>query len=64
MLRRWWSLSQGISSMLLFGTAGNPACRFYAALGGENLVSPTGEVSAGNFGWRDLRKLAELYPGP
>jgi GNAT superfamily N-acetyltransferase len=56
-------LSQGISSMLLFGTAGNPACRFYAALGGENLVSPTGKVS-GNFGWRDLRKLAALCPGP
>ncbi len=57
-------LSQGISSMLLFGVAGNPSCCFYQALGGERLVSPRGEVSDGNFGWRDLRKLAAQCPGP
>jgi ribosomal protein S18 acetylase RimI-like enzyme len=53
-------LDQGITSMLLFAEADNPACRFYEALGGENLRDPEGKVSEGNYGWRDLRSLAAI----
>ncbi|HEX5725578.1 MAG TPA: GNAT family N-acetyltransferase [Longimicrobiaceae bacterium] len=55
-------LGQGISSMLLFADAGNPACRFYEALGAEKLRAPDGEVSEGNYGWRDLSRLASVCP--
>jgi GNAT superfamily N-acetyltransferase len=55
-------LSQDITSMLLFGVEGNPACRFYEALGAELLVSRDGASREGNYGWRDLRRLASLCP--
>jgi len=50
-------LSQGISSMLLFGEARNPSNGFYEALGAERLITPTGEFHGG-YGWRDLQALA------
>jgi ribosomal protein S18 acetylase RimI-like enzyme len=54
-------LSQGISSMLLFGEARNPSNGFYEALGAERLFSKTGEFHGG-YGWRDLRSLASSCP--
>jgi L-amino acid N-acyltransferase YncA len=50
-------LSQGVSSMLLFGDAGNPSNGFYEALGADKLFAPNGEFHGG-YGWRDLRRLA------
>ncbi len=55
-------LADGVGSMLLFADEGNPSLRFYAALGGENLVAPDGTVSPANFGWKDLRLLAARCP--
>ena len=52
-------LSQDISSMLLFGEARNPSNRFYEALGAERLFASNGEFHGG-YGWRDLRKLADM----
>ena len=52
-------LSQGISSMLLFGEARNPSNGFYEALGAERLFSTAGEFHGG-YGWRDLRPLASI----
>lgn len=52
-------LSQGVSSMFLFGEAANPSNAFYEALGAEKLISDAGEFHGG-YGWRDLRKLAEI----
>jgi GNAT superfamily N-acetyltransferase len=46
-------LSQGITSMLLFGDARNPSNGFYERLGAERLFSPEGEFHGG-YGWRDL----------
>jgi hypothetical protein len=54
-------LSQGISSMLLFGEARNPSNGFYEALGAERLFSAAGEFH-GEYGWRDLRRLASIFP--
>src|SRR5439155_13054843 len=54
-------LSQGVSSMLLFGEARNPSNGFYEALGAERLFSAAGEFH-GDYGWRDLRKLASICP--
>ena len=54
-------LSQGISSMLLFGDARNPSNLFYEALGAEKLFAANGEFHGG-YGWRDLRKLASICP--
>jgi hypothetical protein len=54
-------LSQGISSMLLFGDARNPSNLFYEALGAERLFAANGEFHGG-YGWRDLRKLASICP--
>lgn len=54
-------LSQGISSMLLFGDAGNPSNGFYEALGAERLFSAAGEFH-GAYGWRDLHRLASICP--
>jgi ribosomal protein S18 acetylase RimI-like enzyme len=50
-------LSQGITSMLLFGDARNPSNGFYEALGAERLITSTGEFHGG-YGWRDLRSVA------
>jgi ribosomal protein S18 acetylase RimI-like enzyme len=54
-------LSQGISSMLLFGEAQNPSNGFYEALGAERLFSKKGEFHGG-YGWRDLWSLASICP--
>lgn len=50
-------LSQGVTSMLLFGDATNPSNGFYEAFGAERLYSDKGEFHGG-YGWRDLRLLA------
>src|SRR5262245_57061880 len=54
-------LSQGISTMVLFGTPQNPSCAFHEALGGERLIAKNGEFHGG-YGWRDLRGLANSCP--
>src|SRR5215472_10399138 len=52
---------QGIRSMVLFGDARNPSCRFWDALGGERLHAPGGRFHGG-YGWRDLQRLASMCP--
>jgi len=52
-------LSQGISSMLLFGDAKNLSNGFYEALGAEKLFTKTGEFHGG-YGWRNLQVLADI----
>ena len=52
-------LSQGVTSMLLFGDARNPSNGFYERLGAERLVSTEGEFH-GAYGWRDLRPLVSI----
>ena len=54
-------LSQGISSMLLFGDARNPSNLFYEALGADKLFAANGDFHGG-YGWRDLRRLASICP--
>jgi ribosomal protein S18 acetylase RimI-like enzyme len=54
-------LSQGISSMLLFGDARNPSNAFYESLGADKLFAANGEFHGG-YGWRDLRRLASTCP--
>jgi len=52
-------LSQGIESMLLFGSADNPSNAFYEALGAEKIFANNGEFHGG-YGWIDLKKLMTL----
>jgi ribosomal protein S18 acetylase RimI-like enzyme len=52
-------LSQGISSMWVYADAQNPSTRFYVALEGEKLDA---DPNIGNYGWRDLQRLASLCP--
>src|SRR5262249_9235447 len=54
-------LSQGISSMLLFGDARNPSNRFLEALGADGLFAVNDEFHGGS-GWRDLRRLESICP--
>jgi GNAT superfamily N-acetyltransferase len=54
-------LSQGISTMVLFGIPQNPSCVFHEALGGERLFAKNGEFHGG-YGWHDLQKLASICP--
>jgi ribosomal protein S18 acetylase RimI-like enzyme len=54
-------LSQGITTMALFGTPQNPSCAFHEALGGERLLAKNGEFHGG-YGWRDLHRLANSCP--
>ena len=49
-------LSQGVTSMLLFGEATNPSNGFYEAFGAERLYAENGEFN-GAYGWRDLHVL-------
>ena len=49
-------LSQGVTSMLLFGEAKSPSNGFYEAFGGERLYGDSGEFHGG-YGWRDLNLL-------
>ena len=51
-------LSQGIASMWLFGDARNPSSRAWVALGAEKTDNDPG---TGNFGWRDISRLAGLH---
>lgn len=46
----------GISSMLLFGEAGNPSCFFYEKKGGIQLLAPDGSFHGG-YGWPSLSVL-------
>jgi len=50
-------LSEGVTSMLLFGDAQSPANGFYEGFGAERLYSDTGEFHGG-YGWRELSGLA------
>ena len=50
-------LSQGITSMWLFGDARNPSSRAWVALGAEKTDIDPG---TGNYGWRDISRLAGL----
>ena len=50
-------LSQGITSMWLFGDARNPSSRAWLAMGAEKTDRDPG---CGNYGWRDLKGLASL----
>lgn len=50
-------LSQGITSMWLFGDARNPSNGAWIALGAEKTDRDPG---TGNYGWRDLRPLAAI----
>jgi L-amino acid N-acyltransferase YncA len=54
-------LSQGVTTMVLFGTPQNPSCAFHEALGGERLFAKNGEFH-GAYGWRDLQRLASICP--
>jgi L-amino acid N-acyltransferase YncA len=49
-------LSQGVTSMLLFGDAQSPSNGFYEHLGAERLLTAEG-VFHGGYGWRDLAAL-------
>ena len=55
-------LAQGKKSMWLCGEADNPSTAFHEALGGRNLENDDGTMNYGNFGWDDLRRLAEICP--
>ena len=54
-------LTQGISTMVLFGTPQNPSCAFHEALEGERLYAKNGAFDGG-YGWRDLHRLAAICP--
>lgn len=54
-------LSEGISTMVLFGTPQNPSCNFYEAMGGKRLFAQNGEFHGG-YGWIDLKQLAGGCP--
>ena len=51
-------VERGVTSMLLFGDAGNPSNGFYERFGAERLYSPRGDFHGG-YGWGDLRDLTE-----
>ena len=52
-------LSQGITSMWLCGDARNPSTMAWLALGA---VKTDDDPGNGNYGWHDLRRLAEICP--
>ena len=52
-------LSQGITSMWLFGDARNPSANVWKALGA---VKTDDDPGTGNYGWRDLNTLAARCP--
>jgi GNAT superfamily N-acetyltransferase len=52
-------LSQGITSMWLCGDARNPSSLVWQALGA---VKTDADPGNGNYGWRDLERLAEICP--
>ena len=52
-------LADGVTSMWLFGDARNPSARVWRALGA---VKTDDDPGNGNYGWRDLHRLAERCP--
>ena len=57
-------LRAGLDSMLVWVLAENPACSFYAALGGQQVYEKTETIGGASlvevaYGWRDLRALVE-----
>jgi ribosomal protein S18 acetylase RimI-like enzyme len=52
-------LSQDITSMWLYGDARNPSANAWLALGA---VKTDDDPGNGNYGWRDLQRLAETCP--
>ena len=52
-------LSEGITSMWLFGDARNPSAAVWKALGA---VKTDDDPGNGNYGWPDFRVLAERCP--
>lgn len=50
-------LSEGITSMWLFGDARNPSAKAWLALGA---VKTDDDPGNGNYGWKDLRRLADV----
>jgi ribosomal protein S18 acetylase RimI-like enzyme len=52
-------LERGITSMWLFGDPRNPSSAAWLALGA---VKTDDDPGTGNYGWRDLRRLAEICP--
>ena len=52
-------LNQGITTMWLYGDARNPSCKAWLALGA---IKTDDDPGSGNYGWRDLRVLAERCP--
>jgi L-amino acid N-acyltransferase YncA len=56
-------LSQGVHSMVLFGTPQNPSCAFHEALGGERMFAENGEFHGG-YRWPDLQRLASICTTP
>jgi L-amino acid N-acyltransferase YncA len=56
-------LSQGVTSMLLFGDARSPSNGFYEHLGAERLLTPKGEFHGG-YGWPDLGALIQRCTAP
>jgi GNAT superfamily N-acetyltransferase len=52
-------LQQGITSMWLYGDARNPSAKVWLALGA---VKTDDDPGNGNYGWRDLHRLAEMCP--
>lgn len=55
-------LTQGVTSMLLFGDARSPSNSFYERLGAERLVGPERQFD-GAYGWRDLKSVVTHAPG-
>lgn len=52
-------LSQGITSMWLWGDARNPSANAWLALGATKTDDDPGN---GNYGWHDIRQLANAAP--
>ena len=61
-------LDQGIDSLLVWVLADNPACRFYASLGGQQFDRKTITIGGTDlielaYGWSDISSLSVIYPG-
>ena len=50
-------LSRGVTSMWVYADGRTASCKFYEALGGEKLDA---DPTTGNYGWRDLQRLAAI----
>jgi GNAT superfamily N-acetyltransferase len=56
-------MAQGLTTMLVWVLAGNPACKFYEAMGGVRVGSKPVEIGGVKleelaYGWRDISDLA------